>query len=101
MSAAAPHGFDEAKRAKVVHHFGQVVLGDVVRLRDVADRDQVVAVQGQVHQGAQRIVGVRSQSHRSGGARVWDNRHKFYRFSRLCRKKTTWIKKSCISGACI
>jgi hypothetical protein len=57
------HNFHESDHAQVMNHLCQVVPGDMVRVAYVVNDDKPVAVQCQLDQCTQRVIGMGSQSH--------------------------------------
>lgn len=62
-SITAAYGFDDTQNTKLMHDFRQVVLCNPMHIRDVLNRNQLVTVDGKVHQGTQCVVGICGQSH--------------------------------------
>ena len=57
-AVATANRFHHAGQTQLMHHFHQMISGDPMQLGDVLDRDQPILVEAQMHQGAQRVVGV-------------------------------------------
>src|SRR3546814_7921149 len=59
----APDGWQISQLSQLVDDFHDVVARDAMTAGDLADGDGTVAVDAEIHQHAQRIVGIQSQLH--------------------------------------
>ena len=77
----AAYSFNESGTAKPPDDLGQVIPGYPVALRNLADGSKALAVDGEIHQDAQRIVGIVGHPHRSpphGCGRRCSTAHRSY-----------------------
>lgn len=62
-AAFATVTLDESSASEIVDHFDQVISRDGVTVGDFGNVDEAVAVNREVHQHAQRIIGVECELH--------------------------------------